>query len=80
MRLIREVRFTGAAAADELCACLLDARETAEVQGRIDFSAAVTFAGDTDVSATIWMGPARAVAALSSAAMTRSTIPRCAAP
>ena len=58
---IREVRFTGADAADEMCACLLDARQTAEVQGRVDFSAEVTFAGDDDVSARIWMGPAHAI-------------------
>jgi hypothetical protein len=58
---LREVRFTGASATDEMCACLLEARETAEAQGRIDFSVAVTFAAANDVSARIWMGPARAV-------------------
>jgi hypothetical protein len=56
-----EVRFTGPTAVDQMCACLLDARQAAEAQGRIDFSVEVIFAGDTDVSARIWMGPARAV-------------------
>jgi hypothetical protein len=58
---IREVRFSGASAANEMCACLLEARQTAEVQGRIDFSAEVTVAGQEDVRARVWMGLARAV-------------------
>src|SRR5262245_18919699 len=58
---IREVRFTGVQAADQMCACLLEARAAAEVQGRIDFSAEVTIAADQDLSARIWMGPARSV-------------------
>jgi hypothetical protein len=58
---MREVRFTGPAAADAMCACLLEARQTAEAQGRIDFSVEVRSAAEHDLSARIWMGPARAV-------------------
>jgi len=61
---IREVRFTGESAVEELCACLLEARQIAEVQGRINFSADVAYAGGgppVDVSARIWMGSAHAV-------------------
>ncbi len=60
----REVRFTGPSAVDELCACLLDARRSAEAQGRLDFIAAVEFAGTggpVDVTARIWMGLTHAV-------------------
>ena len=32
---LREVRFSGPSAADELCACLLDLRRSAESQGRL---------------------------------------------
>lgn len=63
-RFIREVRFTGESAIDELCACLLEARQIAESQGRINFSAEVAYAGGdppVDVSARIWMGSAHAV-------------------
>ena len=61
---IREVRFTGESAVDELCACLLEARQIAESQGRINFSADVAYAGGdppVDASARIWMGSAYAV-------------------
>ena len=61
---IREVRFTGESAVDELCACLLEARQIAESQGRINFSADVAYAGGdppVEVSARIWMGSAYAV-------------------
>lgn len=61
---IREVRFTGESAVDKLCACLLEARQIAESQGRINFSADVAYAGGdppVDVSARIWMGSAYAV-------------------
>ena len=61
---IREVRFTGGTATDEVCACLLDARHTAESQGRINFTADVVFGGSgeqVDVTARIWMGSAHAV-------------------
>jgi len=60
---VREVRFTGDTAVAQLCSCLLDARATAESQGRLDFNAEVTFAGPdrTDVTARIWMGSAHAV-------------------
>jgi hypothetical protein len=55
----REVRFTGPAAVDELCACLLELRRSAEAQGRLDFSAEVTSATadeTRDLSARIWAG------------------------
>ncbi len=61
---IREVRFSGASAVEQLCACLLEARQIAESQGRINFSADVAYAGGdppVDVSARIWMGSAYAV-------------------
>ena len=60
---IREWRFTGTSAVDQACACLLDARDAAESQGRINFSADVTVDGDgrTGVTARIWMGSAHAV-------------------
>jgi hypothetical protein len=61
---LREVRFTGPSAVDALCACLLDARQTAEAQGRIDFAAEVEFAGTgtpVDVTARIWMGSPHAI-------------------
>ena len=61
---LREVRFTGPSAVDALCACLLDARRSAEAHGRLDFTAEVEFAdtgGPVDVTARIWMGVAHAV-------------------
>ena len=61
---IREVRFSGASAVDELCACLREARQIAESQGRINFSADVAYAGGdppAEVSGRIWMGSAHAV-------------------
>jgi Surface antigen variable number repeat len=60
----REVRYIGPSAVDALCACLLDARRSAEAQGRLDFTAEVEFAGTggpVDVTARIWMGSAHAV-------------------
>jgi hypothetical protein len=56
---LREMRFTGPSAVDALCACLLDARRSAEAQGRLDFAAEAEFAGTgtpVDVTARIWMG------------------------
>jgi len=57
---LREMRFTGPSAMDALCACLLDARRSAETQGRLDFTAEVELAGTdaaaVDVTARIWMG------------------------
>ena len=56
---LREVRFSGPSAVDELCACLLDLRRSAEAQGRLDFTAEVEFAGTggpLDVTARIWFG------------------------
>ncbi len=63
-RRLREVRFTGPSAVNALCACLLDARRSAEAQSRLDFTAEVEFAGTgglLDVTARIWMGSAHAV-------------------
>ena len=61
---IREIRFTGASAMDALCACLLDARRSAEAQGRLDFTAEVESGSSnpgTDLTARIWMGSAHAI-------------------
>lgn len=61
---VREIRFTGPSAMDALCACLLDARRSAEAQGRLDFIAGVTSDGAgpaMDVTAHIWTGSAHAV-------------------
>jgi hypothetical protein len=61
---LREVRFSGPSAADELCACLLDLRRSAEAQGRLDFTAEVESAGPDgplDLTARIWVGSAHAV-------------------
>src|SRR4051812_44041739 len=57
---LREVRFSGPSAADELCACLLDLRRSAEAQGRLDFTAEVESAGGgpLDLTARIWVGSA----------------------
>jgi hypothetical protein len=61
---LREVRYSGPSAVDELCACLLDLRRSAEAQGRLDFTAEVEFAG-TDgplaLTARISVGSAHAV-------------------
>jgi Surface antigen variable number repeat len=61
---LREVRFTGPSAVDALCACLLEARRSAEAQGRLDFNAEAEFAATgtpTDVTARIWMGLPHAI-------------------
>jgi hypothetical protein len=61
---LREVRFSGPSAVDELCACLLDLRRTAEAQGRLDFTAEVGSAGTggpLNLTARIWVGSAYAV-------------------
>ena len=39
------MHFSGPSAVDELCACLLDLRRSAEAQGRLDFTAEVESAG-----------------------------------
>jgi hypothetical protein len=61
---LREMRFSGPSAVDELCACLLDLRRSAEAQGRLDFTAEVESAG-TDgppgLIARIGVGSAHAV-------------------
>jgi len=61
---LREVRFSGPSAVDELCACLLDLRRSAEAQGRLDFTVEVESAGaggPLDLTARIWVGSAHAV-------------------
>ncbi len=61
---LREMRFTGPSAMDALCACLLDARRSAEAQGSLDFTAEVEWAGtdlSLDLTARIWMGSAHVV-------------------
>lgn len=61
---LREVHFSGPSAVDELCACLLDLRRSAEAQGRLDFTAEVESAGTDgppDLTARIWVGSAHAV-------------------
>ena len=58
---LREVHFSGPSAADELCACLLDLRRSAEAQGRLDFTAEVESAGTggpPDLTARIRVGSA----------------------
>jgi hypothetical protein len=60
----REVRFAGPAAVDALCASLLDLRDSAEAQGRLDFTAEVTSAaadGPVELTARIWAGTAHVV-------------------
>jgi len=60
----REVRFSGPSAMDELCACLIDARQSAEAQGRIDFTAeveSVDTGGQLELTARISEGSAYAV-------------------
>ena len=62
--LPREMRFSGPAAVEAMCACLLDARRIAEAEGRIDFSAEVESAGNgasSDLTARLWMGSTHAV-------------------
>jgi len=61
---LREVRFSGPSAVDELCAYLLDLRRSAEAQGRLDFTAEVESAGTggpLDLTARIGVGSAYAV-------------------
>jgi hypothetical protein len=60
----RELRFSGPAAIEGLCACLLELRRSAEAQGRLDFAAEVESAGPNekvDLTARIWTGSAHAV-------------------
>ena len=61
---LREVRFTGPAAVDALCACLLGLRRSAEAQGRLDFTVEVESASadaPVDLTARIWEGSAHAI-------------------
>jgi len=61
---LREMRFSGPSAVDELCACLLDLRRSAEAQGRLDFTAEVESAGTgglLDLTARIRVGSTYAV-------------------
>lgn len=60
----REVRFSGPLAMDELCACLLNERRSAEAQGRLDFTAEVESArtaGQLELTVRISEGSAYAV-------------------
>ena len=60
----REVHFSGPSAMDELCACLLDARRSAEAQGHLDFAAeveSVGTGGQLELTARISEGSAYAV-------------------
>jgi len=59
-----EVRFSGPSAVDELCACLLDQRRSADAQGRLDFTAEVESASadaPVDLTARILAGSAHSV-------------------
>ena len=70
----REVSFTGPSAVDALCACLLDARQIAEAEGRIDFTAEVESAGNgasSSMTARIWMGSTHAVGRINFAGHSR---------
>jgi len=61
---LREVRFSGPSAVNELCACLLDLRRSAEAQGHLDFNVEVESAGTgglLDLTARIRVGSAHAV-------------------
>ena len=61
---LREMRFTGATAMNALCECLLDARRSAEAQGRLDFTAQVESTGTGEsiaMTARIWTGSPHAV-------------------
>ena len=61
---LRELRFTGPSAVNELCTCLLDLQRSAEARGRLDFTAEVESAGadgSGDLTARIWAGSAYAV-------------------
>ena len=61
---LREMRFTGPSAVDELCACLIELRRSADAQGRLDFTAEVDAAGadaPVDLTARIRAGSAHAV-------------------
>lgn len=71
---LRELRFTGATAVDQLCACLLDLRRSAEAQGRLDFTAEVESAnaeGAVDLTARILAGSAHAVGRINFAGHSR---------
>ena len=60
----REVRFSGLSAMDELCACLIDARRSAEAQGHLDFTAeveSVGTGGQLELTARISEGSAYAI-------------------
>src|SRR5690349_7604430 len=59
-----EQRFAGPAAREQLCAALLEARQRADVEGRLDFAAAVQSVGDDQsqaLVARISMGSAYAI-------------------
>ncbi len=71
---LREARFTGPSAVNELCACLLNLRSDAETQGRLDFTAEVESAsadGAVELTARISDGSAHAVGRINFAGHTR---------
>jgi hypothetical protein len=69
---VREQRFTGPSAMNQLCACLLDLRRSAEAQGRLDFTAEVeSIDGMVDLTARIWTGSAHAVGRINFAGHSR---------
>jgi len=60
----RELRFSGPSAAQQVCESLLEASQSAEAQGRLDFTAEVEFSGTgapADITARIQTGAAYAV-------------------
>lgn len=71
---LHEMRFTGPSAVDQLCACLLDLRRSAEAQGRLDFTAEVESASadaPSDLTARIWAGSTHAVGRINFAGHSR---------
>jgi hypothetical protein len=61
---LREARFSGPSAVDQMCACLLELRRRAEAQGHLDFSAEAEPAGTgvmPDLTVRIKLGSAHAV-------------------
>ena len=68
------MRFAGPSAVDQLCACLLDLRRSAEAQGRLDFTAEVESASadaPVDLTARIWTGSTHAVGRINFAGHSR---------
>jgi hypothetical protein len=71
---LREVRFTGPSAVNELCACLLDLRNDAEAHGRLDFTAEVQSAAagaSVELTARVREGSAHVIGRIDFAGHTR---------